>query len=87
MKLEDWGEVYDDPSAFETYYRELTDVGRLIFPMSENEFVRFLHKDKYGNDDIDKDSILSLLNLILNKKGFEDKEYIILKILANDKLR
>lgn len=62
---------------------ELLDLENIVGKMNNEEFSQFLDRDGYGNYNPNKKAILNLLNLIKDKKGFEEKEQIIYKKLAN----
>jgi len=66
-------------------YKEIIDIYKLILPMSDEEFTRFLHLDEYGNINPKQAAILSLLEKIKDKQEFERHELIIYKVLANIK--
>ena len=65
-------EDYKKPVSLDTFIGDMTDA----------EFAQFLNKDKYGNDNPDKEAILNLLKAIGGKAGFESKEKLIYIKLA-----
>ncbi len=75
-------------SIKEKTVKELEDeisFDKLILPMSDEEFYNFLSKDRYGNEGIDKESILNLLSLMKDRVEFASKEKIIYKKLSEIK--
>lgn len=64
-------------------YEDVIDLENFIKPMNAVEFLDFLNKDKYGNDNPDKQAILNLLSLIKDKPGFEEKERLIYMKLSS----
>jgi hypothetical protein len=55
-----------------------------IEDMEDDKFVKFLLTDRYGNNNLDKDSVIHLLSLIggSSDKRLQNKEFLILKTLA-----
>ena len=55
-----------------------------IEDMDDDKFVKFLLTDRYGNNNLDKDSVIHLLSLIggSSDKRLQNKELLILKTLA-----
>lgn len=55
-----------------------------IEDMEDDKFVKFLLTDRYGNNNLDKDSVIHLLSLIggSSDKRLQNKELLILKTLA-----
>lgn len=60
---------------------EMLSLDNFIKPMNDVEFLEFLSKDRYGNTNPEKDSILNLLQMILNQPGYEHKEKLIYQYL------
>lgn len=73
---------YDSVEDIEDEYNSNINLESFIGSMSDTEFIEFLNKDVYGNDNPDKDAILNLLDLIKGKAGFESKEKLIYIKLA-----
>lgn len=59
------------------------ELENIVGKMDNKEFSDFLDRDGYGNYNPNKKAILNLLNLIKDKKGFEEKEKIIYQKLSN----
>jgi hypothetical protein len=57
----------------------------LILPMSDDEYVNWLLKDRYGNNNIELESVLNFYDIISSAAGWEEKELLTLNVLENEK--
>lgn len=84
--LEDY-EDYEEliPSKTQKELEDLISFKNLVAPMSDDEFYKFLSKDKYGGDTPDKEAILNLLEQLKGNPEYESKEKLIYKKLQEIK--
>lgn len=60
------------------------DIDEMILPMTETEYVNWLLTDRYGGNNIEVESVLNFYNIINSAAGWEEKELLTLKVLANE---
>lgn len=60
------------------------DIDEMILPMTDDEYVNWLLTDRYGGNNIEVESVLNFYNIINSAAGWEEKELLTLKVLANE---
>lgn len=60
------------------------DIDEMILPMTEDEYVNWLLTDRYGGNNFEVESVLNFYNIINSAAGWEEKELLTLKVLANE---
>ena len=60
------------------------DIDEMILPMTDDEYVNWLLTDRYGGNNIEVESVINFYNIINSAAGWEEKELLTLKVLANE---
>ena len=56
----------------------------LVLPMPDDEYVNWLLTDRYGDSQMEEESVLNFLSLINSAADWEEKEMILYKVLAGE---
>ena len=64
---------------------ETPDPDDLVLPMPNDEYISWLLTDRYGDNIMEERAVLNFYDMINSTAGWEEKELILLKTLANEK--